>query len=125
MDPNDDLILSSMAMMPPNWDNPRRRRMHNHVFTRQNLWLSDMTPSDVVFIDPAVAEEVDEMFDPPQLDVVAGQGSINTKEFESVVNKFNMVRSPSLLFVKLATAFFILVLLVNLRKLFQQIRHNR
>ena len=88
MDPNDDLILSSMAMMPPNWDNPRRRRMHNHVFTRQNLWLSDTVPSDVVFIDPAVAEEVDEMFDPPQVDLVAGQGSINAKEaeFQGVVN---------------------------------------
>ena len=64
MDPNDDLILNSMALMPPQYTSARLKNRPKRVWAHQGLWLSQKLSARV--IDPVITEEVDEMFDPPQ-----------------------------------------------------------
>ena len=64
MDPNDDLILNSLALMPPHLMSARVKNRPKRVFSpHRNLWLSQ--EPTVRFLDPIVAQEVDDMFDPP------------------------------------------------------------
>ena len=60
--------------------------------------------------------ELDEMFDPPSAPLPQ-----EVKEFQTTINQFNKVHSPSLLFVKLATAFVVLVILHNIQKVMSKL----